>query len=77
MKQRYSIDQVCEDVADSLRQGNDHSATTIRCAINDALDAADKSGFAVNFEYNQLRAVANVKKLIGGMAVVGDLYSAE
>lgn len=64
-KQRYSITEACRDVADSLKSRGDFSPTTIRCAINDTLDAADKDGRAVNFNYNQPRAIKLVRSLIG------------
>lgn len=61
---RYTITQAIQDVAEMLAYGNDHSATTIRCTLNDALDAASKSGHHVNHDYNQPHAVARVKSLI-------------
>ncbi len=61
---RYTITQATADVADCLRAGTDHSATTIRCAINDALDSASKAGFAVRHDYNQDAAVKRVKRML-------------
>jgi hypothetical protein len=63
-KPTYSISEVIHDVASALRSGDDHSATTIRCAINDHLDAMHKDGYRVNFEYDQQRAVREVKRLL-------------
>lgn len=64
-KQNYPLVQVYQDVADSLRDKGDYSATTIRCAINDHLDGLDKDGYRVKFDYNQQFAVDVVRKLLG------------
>lgn len=61
---RYTITEAISDVAEALRSGTDHSATTIRCAINDLLDAASKDGKRVRFDYNQELAVRRVKRLL-------------
>ena len=60
---RIGIRQVCRDVAEGL-SGEDRSATTIRCTINDALDALERDGHKVSYDYNQPRAVATVKRLL-------------
>ena len=65
MKQRYTITMAIESVAEYLKQGIDHSPTTIRCVINDTLDDAEKNGYRVNHDYNQPRAVKAVRKLLG------------
>ncbi len=65
MKTRYSIEQAIQDVAEALKDSDDHSVTTIRCAINDRLDMADKDGFKVNFDYDQNRAVLKTRILMG------------
>lgn len=57
----YTIASAIEDVASNL---GDDSPTTIRCALNDALDHASKSGFRVRFDYNQPRAVKAVQKIV-------------
>lgn len=48
-KPTFKIQDAIDRVAEALRDGDDHSSTTIRCAINDALDAADRDGYRVNF----------------------------
>lgn len=63
-QQYYGINTAIGSVAHVLQDGSDHSATTIRCALNDDLDAASKSGYRVRFDYNQPRAVAAVKRLL-------------
>lgn len=67
---RYTIENAIQDVAATLDGGNDRSATTIRCCINDALDNASKSGLEVTddedgFGYDQPQAVALVREKIG------------
>jgi hypothetical protein len=66
MKKRFTITQAVRSVAEAFREypRGDNSPTTIRCAINDCLDAAEKDGFTVNFDFDQPRAVAQVRKLI-------------
>lgn len=61
----YSINQICEDVADSLR-GRRLDIPMIRQAINDHADSVAKDGYRVNFNFNQARAVARVCKSIQG-----------
>lgn len=61
-KPRYRLSMVLDSVAEDLAQGSDHSATTIRCAINDRLDYAEREGYAVSHDYAQERAVAGVKR---------------
>lgn len=72
----YTIDDAIRDVAESLQGSQDRSATTIRCALNDALDAASKSGFQIGedpnndesdsgFGYDQPNAVKSVQFIIG------------
>jgi isocitrate lyase len=68
--QTYTIDNAIQEVAEALQHFSDHSKTTIRCALNDALDAASKSGFEVadddtGFGYDQPAAVAEVRRMIG------------
>jgi hypothetical protein len=58
------LSTILETVAADLAHGDDCSPTTIRCAINDLMDAYDKAGCKVNFEYDQPRAIARVQKLI-------------
>ena len=57
----YSINQICEDVADSLR-GNKLDIPMIRQAINDHADALSRDGWRVNFNFNQDLAVRRVCK---------------
>ncbi len=61
---RYTITQAVNDVADALRGSSDHSSTTIRCALNDALEMAERDGHKVNHGYDQPRAVARVKSRV-------------
>lgn len=63
-KGTYSIECAINDTASQLRDGADHSPTTIRCAINDLLDLAAKDGMVVNFDYDQARAVQRVKRIL-------------
>jgi hypothetical protein len=65
MKQTYTIAMAIDSVVEDLQHGTDHSPTTIRCALNDRLDYADKDGYAVNFDYNQDRAVRIVRRRLG------------
>lgn len=58
-KLTYSINQICQDVADSLR-GHKLDIPMIRTAINDHADAKDKEGFKVNFNFDQDKAVKRV-----------------
>jgi hypothetical protein len=62
---RYSITQATQDTADALRDRDDQSPTTIRCALNDALEFASRDGMRVNSEYDQARAVKRVRRLLG------------
>lgn len=64
IKPRYTIAQATMDCARALFSGSDSSATTIRCWINDALDAAERDGYSVSYGYDQRRAVATVKRLL-------------
>lgn len=64
MKNHYSIETAIDTCAEGLAAGSDHSATTIRCCINDILDGAGKDGFSVRHDYNQERAIRKVKKRI-------------
>lgn len=63
-KPRYPIAQATMDCARALFSGSDRSATTIRCCINDLLDAAQRDGYSVKDDYDQPRAVATVKRLL-------------
>lgn len=63
-KPSYPIGQICQDVADGLRNSRDCSPTTIRCAINDVADAKDKDGFRVSFNFNQTKAIRRVARLL-------------
>ncbi len=64
MKVKYGINQAIESTAEALRGTNDHSPTTIRCAINDTLEMAERDGMKVNHGYDQPRAVARVKAIL-------------
>ncbi len=66
---RYTITDAIEHVALALRDGTDHSPTTIRCALNDTLDAAGKSGWIVRHDYDQLRAVRRVQAALDASRV--------
>lgn len=59
----YKLSNVYRDVAMQLKASGDSSPAKIRCAINDHLDSWDKSGFKVNFDYNQPKAVKTVQRL--------------
>ncbi len=62
----YSILQVCEDVADSLRQfrvNSSHDLPMIREAIKDRIDSVDREGFKVR-EFDQEKAVRRVRLLL-------------
>jgi hypothetical protein len=68
----YTIDDAIREVAECMQHDEDKSTTTIRCALNDTLDDASKSGFEIaddetGFGYDQPAAVAEVKRLIGEM----------
>jgi hypothetical protein len=55
---RSAIDQLIENRDHRTYGMPDTSATTIRCALNDLMDYADKSGeYKVNFKFDQERAV--------------------
>lgn len=60
-KKTYTLAMALDAVVEGLQNGMDHSPTTIRCAINDCLDGADRDGFKVNFNYDQPRAVRIVR----------------
>ena len=62
-KTTYSINQICEDVADQLR-GYKLDIPMIRQAINDHADAMDKAGHKVNFNFRQDAAVKRVCKIL-------------
>jgi hypothetical protein len=61
MKKTFGINAAIEELCEFWPYALDTSATTIRCAINDLLDAASKDGQKVNFNYDQDRAVRIVK----------------
>ena len=63
MKERYTIEMVTDAVIDDLQHNphRDVSVTTIRCAINDVMDYAEREGYKVNHGYSQERAVKKVK----------------
>ena len=65
----YGINRAIEDVANAMRDSSDHAPTTIRCALNDALDSADKDGYQVNFEYDQSRAVKRVQSILNKLTL--------
>lgn len=60
----FRLAWICKDVAAYCKASGDHSQTTIRCAINDALDQWSRDGWTVNHNYNQPRAIATVKRMI-------------
>lgn len=62
MRTTYTIQMAIEQVAEMLRERGDQSPTTIRCAINDTLDAADEDGYKVRFDYDQDKAVRAVQR---------------
>lgn len=64
MREVYSMETACGDCADALRGRGDYSPTTIRCTINDLLDAADKDGMWVRHDYNQEKAIKRVQSLL-------------
>ncbi len=57
----FGITQAIEELVTLWPYGQDRSHTTIRCALNDILDAASKCGNKVNFNYDQDRAVRIVR----------------
>jgi len=61
---RFTISQAIESVASYISADSDQSTTTIRCALNDALEHAERDGFTVNHGYDQPRAVARVKAIL-------------
>ena len=63
-QQTYTLRMIIDSVVDDLWHGDDHSETTIRCAINDRFDNADKEGYKVNHDYNQKLAVRRVKNAL-------------
>ena len=59
---RYNLSDIILNVADIITHTDtDDSPTTIRTLINDSMDALDKSGYTVNFQYDQELAVKRVK----------------
>lgn len=64
-KQDYTIEQAIADCIEALKGGDDRSPTTIRCTINDLLDAADKNGSVVDFDYDQEEAIKEVRRVLG------------
>jgi hypothetical protein len=69
-KPTYTIEMACQSVAEALLHSRDQSPTTIRCAINDDLDAAGKSGYSIGATtfYDQPRAINRVKEIICDLA---------
>lgn len=65
VKGSYKLAWILRDVARMVKASGDGSATTIRCAINDALDYWSKGGFKVRLDYNQTKAIATVKRMVG------------
>ena len=59
---QYTIRQAIADTVDACRRSGDWSPCTIRCTINDLLDAAEKDGYRVNYKYSQDRAVKAVRQ---------------
>ena len=64
-KPSYTLFLAQQAVAQALAGQSDQSSTTIRCAINDCLDAAEKDGYRVGcWGYDQPRATRLVKEMI-------------
>ena len=63
-RETMPLKEIIRQVASDLALGDDHSATTIRCAINDYLDRYEREGYKVNHAYDQPRAVKQVQKLL-------------
>lgn len=57
--------QACEQVAEQLRHSDDHSRTTIRCALNDAIEFATRDGMQIEEDFDQKYAVDCVLQMIG------------
>lgn len=64
VKEFFGVTAAIESVAECMRGCGDYSATTIRCAINDRFDMAQKDGYRIPRDYDQRRAVATVKRLL-------------
>ena len=62
----YTITEAIQECIEAFKGSQDQSQTTIRCALNDIFDNASKSGFKVNFGYDQKRAIRLVKKGLTG-----------
>lgn len=63
-KHYYRLAFILRDVAYACKARGDTSATTIRCAINDAMDSWAKDGWRVAFNYNQERAIKEVRRIV-------------
>jgi hypothetical protein len=64
MRPLYSINRAVIAVVRALAGKGDYSPTTIRCYINDLLDAKEREGFNVDFGYDQRKAVARARLLL-------------
>ena len=60
------LNEILLRVADGLALASKEmpSATTIRCAINDWIDALEKDGWRVPPHYSQARAIVKMRRLI-------------
>lgn len=70
MKARIRLFAVYSLVAESFRNAGNLAPThcDVRCAVNDTLDALDKDGHAVRFDYSQDRAFSDVRAMLGNPA---------
>ncbi len=64
-KSYYGITAAIDELVEDRLFLKDGSTTTIRCALNDLLDTAQKCGQKVSFEFDQDRAVKIVKRKLG------------
>jgi hypothetical protein len=66
MKTRLKMQDVYEITANALKRSSDSlpSHCTVRCMINDILDAYEREGYTVNHGYSQDKAFKEVRKLL-------------
>ena len=65
MKTRLKMKDVYEITANALERSDSlPSHCTVRCTINDILDAYERDGYTVNHGYSQDKAFKEVRKLL-------------
>ena len=72
-RETMPLKEIIRQVASDLALGDDHSATTIRCAINDYLHRYESEGYQVNHSYDQPRAVKQVQNLLKAVRTAKEL----